>query len=418
MSRTLYLTRLRQLVTRDGEELASALRERRGWRPREVEMRLTWACEAHCEQCGMHDFARASGHAYRHRLPSERVLELLSELSSMGCESILFSGGEVTLVSALPKILAHATEVGISPHINTHGGNLKPAYCDELLDSGLAGLMVSLDSGDPDEHDKIRKLPGLFAAATAGLAYLRSRRPDQRDFFMLVNSVIMRESYPNIPRLVDAVAAAGVPELSLSPLSVDNEWDDWANFNTDLKLTADDEVRLEREIMPDALERAARGGVTVRYPGEVQSDGTVRLRPAFFNQEPVNCSVVHYHSVINVNGDVIPCCYSSPGTYSMGNVRERDFADVWNGEDYQEFRNGCFPARYEMCATCSQHRNENELLQRWFRRHEGEGEAVAAGPVAGGAGFAAAAPRPAGSPQPVAFARNRDRLASGAVRSV
>lgn len=404
MSRTLYLTRLRQLIGSDGDEFATALRERRGWRPREVEMRLTWACDAHCEQCGMHDFVRVSGPDYSHRLPVGRVLELLAELADMGCESILFSGGEVTLVSALPRILTRATEVGIAPHINTHGGNLGPEYCDRLLDSGLAGLMVSLDSGDPDQHDTIRKLPGLFAAATAGLTYLRDRRPNQGDFFMLVNSVIMKENYVNIPRLVDAVAATGVGELSLSPLSVDNAWDDWANFKTDLKLTPDDEQRLEREILPDSLERATRGGLTVRYPGTQLPDGTVRLHDSFLNPEPVNCSVVHYHSVINVNGDVIPCCYSSPGTWAVGNVRATSFASVWNGEAYREFREGCFPARYEMCATCSQHRNENELLQRWYERHETKlGYDV---PVQSpGAGFEPPRPQHRNGSHPVSFIR-------------
>jgi radical SAM protein with 4Fe4S-binding SPASM domain len=403
MSRTLYLTRLRQLIGRDGDEFATALRERRGWRPREVEMRLTWACEAHCEQCGMHDFARAAGPTYSHRLPVDRVLQILTELGGMGCESILFSGGEVTIISQLPQILSHATEHGISAHINTHGGNLTDEYCDRLLDAGLAGMMVSLDSGDPDQHDKIRKLPGLFEAATKGMRYLRSQRPDQSTFFMLVNSVIMKESYEAIPRLVDAVASTGVPELSLSPVSVDNEWDDWANFKTELKLSVDDERRLEQEIMPDALERAARGGVTVRFPGELMPDGTVQLYQSFVNPEPVNCAVAHYHSVINVNGDVIPCCYSSPFAYSLGNVRDTSFADVWNGAEYKRFREGCFPARFEMCATCSQHRNENELLQRWYERHESKlGLEV---PAPSGEPFFSASPRVA--PVPVAVAQRR-----------
>lgn len=370
MSRTLYLTRLRQLIGGDGEEFATALRERRGWRPREVEMRLTWSCEAHCEQCGMHDFARAAGETYTHRLPLARVLEVLTELGTMGCESILFSGGEVTLIKQLDQILSHATQYGISTHINTHGGSLTPEYCDQLLNSGLAGMMVSLDSGDPEQHDTIRKLPGLFEAATGGMTYLRKQRPAQSDFFMLVNSVIMKESYPHIPRLVDEVAATGVPELSLSPVSVDNEWDDWANFKTELKLSSDDEARLEQEILPDAIERANRGGVTLRFPGEVVADGSVQLYRSFVNPRPVNCAVVHYHSVINVNGDVIPCCYSSPYSYSLGNVRETSFTDVWNGDAYKTFREGAFPAKYEMCSTCSQHRNENELLERWFERHE------------------------------------------------
>ena len=370
MSRTLYLSRLRRLLKVEGAALRKSLDEQRGWRPREVEIRLTWACEARCDQCGMHSYAKHAGPEYSRRLPTERILSLLTELGKMGCESILFSGGEVTLVKDLPAIIARATACGIAPHINTHGGNLSEEYCDALLASGLRGLMVSLDSGDPDQHDRIRHVPGLFDRATRGVSYLRRCRPAQADFYMLVNSVIMRPSYRAIPRLVDAVANAGLNELSLSPLSIDNPWDDWANQgqSEDLKLSPEDEAELGREVLPAALRRAVARGVTLMHPGTPGNDGIVVVPERIMHATPVNCAVVHYHAVVNVNGDVVPCCYSSPRTYKMGNVTEAPFADIWNGNRYQAFRAGCFPAEYEMCASCSQHRNENELLERWYRR--------------------------------------------------
>jgi radical SAM protein with 4Fe4S-binding SPASM domain len=374
MSRTLYLSRLRKMITVEGESLARALDERRGWRPREVEIRLTCACEDHCEQCGMHEHARAAGPAYSRRLPTGRVLEVLTELAGLGCESVLFSGGEVTLVKELPELVRQCSRLGIAAHINTHGGNLSEPYCDQLLECGLRGLMVSLDSPDAVQHDTIRRLPGLFARATSGLAYLRRRRPGQ-EFYMLINSVIMRHNYRKVPRLVDVVADLGLSELSLSPLSIDNPWDDWANQGQSpaLKLTDADERELGAVVLPEALRRAAARRVTLMHPGNVNQDGTVTIPQRTMHEVAVNCAVVHYHAVINVNGDVIPCCYSSPETYRMGNVGEASFVDVWNGPEYQAFRQGCFPARYEMCASCSQHRNENELLERWYKRRHGPG---------------------------------------------
>ena len=370
MSRTLYLARLRRLLNVEGTALRQALDERKGWRPREIEIRLTWACEARCEQCGMHSYARKAGPEYSRRLSMERVLDLLDELGGLGCESVLFSGGEVTLIKELPQIIAQAVRCGISPHINTHGGNLTKEYCDTVLAAGLRGLMVSLDSGDPAQHDEIRRMPGLFQQATQGISYLRSLHPTQTSFYMLVNSVIMRPSYRAIPQRVEVVADAGLSELSLSPLSIDNPWDDWANQGQPeaLKLTPADEDALGAEVLPEALRRAASRGVTLMHPGEVRPDGTVAVPERIMHATPVNCAVVHYHAVINVNGDVIPCCYSSPRTYRMGNVAQSSFSEVWNGDRYREFRQGCFPATYEMCASCSQHRNENELIERWYRR--------------------------------------------------
>jgi AdoMet-dependent heme synthase len=371
MSRTLYLSRLRRLLSQEGDSFASALDARQGWKPREVEMRLTWACEARCEQCGMHSFVREMKETdYSRRLPLAKVLGVISELGEMGCEAMLFSGGEVTLVKDLPTIIRHCSEQGIAPHINTHGGNLKRDYCDELIACGLRGVMVSLDSGDPAQHDEIRKLPGLFERATTGLAYIRSQVPSETDFYMLINFVIMSKNFRTIPRLVDAVADAGVGQLSLSPISIENPWDDWANQGQSLSLMLSkaEEQELGTSVLPEAIKRASARRVTLMYPGDMMSDGTINFDRQFMHTEPVNCAVVHYHSVINVNGDVIPCCYSSPSQFKMGNIGQSSFGEIWNGPEYQNFRQGCFPAKYEMCASCSQHRNENTLIQRWYER--------------------------------------------------
>ena len=266
MSRTLYLSRLRKMITEEGDSLEQALDRREGWRPREVEMRLTWACDARCEQCGMHSFVQLNRKTdYSKRLPVERIFEVLAELGEMGCESILFSGGEVTLVKELPQILQRCTDVGIAPHINTHGGHLKPEYCDPLLQSGLRGIMVSIDSGDPDQHDEIRKIPGLYHSAFAGVKYLHQQLPDDSFFYSLINFVIMSNNFRTIPRLVDAAADAGVREVSLSPVSIDNDWDDWANQgqSESLKLTVGDEHELATQILPQSLARAKQCDVNL-----------------------------------------------------------------------------------------------------------------------------------------------------------
>ncbi len=368
MSRTLYLSKLRKLITKEGETFFRALRDRRGWRPREIEIRLTWACDASCVMCGLAYYLKKSDSSYKKPVPLDRLLEIITELADLGTESILFSGGEVTLVKELPSILRHADKLGISTQINSHGGRLTGDYCDTLLDSGLRGIMISLDAADAKVHDGIRNLPGLFETAVKGISYLRGKRPDQQKFYMLINTVIMKSNFRQLPDMVALAAALGVGEINFSPLSIDNTWDDWATGKVELKLNEDEEAELSEKIFPRALDLAKKNKISAIIPAEVDSHGVLRIQKGLFNESPVDCAVSHYHSVINVNGNVFPCCYASPLRFVMGNIMERSFADVWNGSRYKEFRSGCFPAEYEMCVSCSQHRNENELIQRWFER--------------------------------------------------
>lgn len=368
MSRTLYLSRLRRLLSKEAGSFSDALRSRKGWRPREVEIRLTWACNASCVMCGLDGFLDKSGNEYNKRLSVDRLLEVISEMAELQCETILFSGGEVSLVKELPDILRHVNNLGIECHINTNGGKLTPEYCDTLLQSGLSGLMVSLDAAEPQLHDNIRKLPGLFETAVNGLSYLREKRPDKKKFYIIVNTVIMKNNFRQLPKIVKVAADAGVGEINFSPLSIDNAWDDWATGVTDLKLDDHDEDELARDIFPKVMSEAKKHKINAMIPAQILPDSSIKIEKKLFNSDFVNCAVAHYHCVINVNGDVLPCCYSSPGEYTMGNVTNDSFADVWNSKKFTKFRDNCFPAKFDMCVSCSQHRNENELIQRWFER--------------------------------------------------
>jgi len=368
MSRTLYLSRLRRLLSKDAVSFSDALRSRKGWRPREVEIRLTWSCNASCVMCGLDNFLDKIGHEYNKRLPVARLLNVIDEIAQLECETILFSGGEVSLVKELPDILKHVNSFGIESHINTNGSKLTPAYCDMLLESGLNGLMVSLDAAEPYLHDKIRKLPGLFDTAVNGLSYLRGKRPDKRGFYMIINTVIMKNNFRQLPEIVKVAAESGAGEINFSPLSIDNSWDDWATGVTELKLDDNDEVELAQDIFPKVMSMAKKHKINAMIPAQILPDGSIRIEKKLFNSDFVNCAVSHYHCVINVNGDVLPCCYSSPGEYTMGNVSVDSFGDVWNCEKFTQFRDNCFPAKFAMCVSCSQHRNENELIQRWFDR--------------------------------------------------
>jgi len=349
------------------------LQKYNGWFPREVEIRLTWNCDANCVMCGLRHYLKDCSSEYKTTVPISRMLAVINELANNGCESIIFSGGEVTLLPYLPELVKQASSKGIAVHINTHAGRLTKQLCNDLIDSGLAGMMISIDAPNAAIHDQIRNLPGLFDRAKKNIDYLRTLCPTQADLFLLINTVIMKPNFRSLPKMVEWAAGIQIPELTFSPLSIDNDWDDWADSSraNSLKLSSEDEFLLEHKILPEVLSLASQHKVTVRIPANISTTGKVSLYHEFFNDKPVNCAISSYHTVINVNGDVLPCCYANAGVHTIGNICNSSFMDIWHGEGYKKFRQSCFPAEFDMCKSCSQHRNENELIERWFKREEG-----------------------------------------------
>lgn len=50
------------------------------------------------------------------------------------------------------------------------------------------------------------------------------------------------------------------------------------------------------------------------------------------------CRVFSQAAYILVTGDIVPCGYDYAGLWSPGNLRDRDFLEVWNSEQYEKWR--------------------------------------------------------------------------------
>jgi radical SAM protein with 4Fe4S-binding SPASM domain len=64
-----------------------------------------------------------------------------------------------------------------------------------------------------------------------------------------------------------------------------------------------------------------------------------------------------WHScVITWDGNIVPCCFDKDAKYTMGNINEQSFREIWNGERYQEFRSRLFTGRgaIDICRNCTE----------------------------------------------------------------
>ena len=67
-----------------------------------------------------------------------------------------------------------------------------------------------------------------------------------------------------------------------------------------------------------------------------------------------SCMRLWVSSVINWNGDVVPCCYDADGNFTFGNMFETSFKEVWNGSKYITFRRKILlnKTNIPMCSNC------------------------------------------------------------------
>ncbi len=71
--------------------------------------------------------------------------------------------------------------------------------------------------------------------------------------------------------------------------------------------------------------------------------------------DAVHCNRVYVSSVINSNGDVVPCCFDTTFQYIMGNVFNGNrFREIWNNVKYRDFRKKAYGSikDVDICQNC------------------------------------------------------------------
>src|SRR5215210_2376160 len=104
--------------------------------PRTLEIAITSYCNLRCIGCRYgRDFMTGT------QLSWEMVRDLLDDAKALGIWNVRFYGGEPLLHRDLPRMVAHATSLGLQSYVTTNGILLKQQI-DELYAAGLRTLTI------------------------------------------------------------------------------------------------------------------------------------------------------------------------------------------------------------------------------------------------------------------------------------
>ena len=119
---------------------------------------ITYMCNATCKYC---QWGNKSTVGRIHKLPNEAMLPI-EILKALGTERIVLSGGEPQLHPNLKEIVQHYRDSVEDVVIITNGYNLTPTEATRLVDMGITGITVSLDSVSIEEANLTRETPSLL----------------------------------------------------------------------------------------------------------------------------------------------------------------------------------------------------------------------------------------------------------------
>ena len=136
-----------------------------------VSWNLTRRCNLACGHCYLDASARADRAG---ELTTAEALRIVDEIAAVNPETmIVFSGGEPMIREDLPLLIERAAGHGMMTLLGSNGTMLAAADARRLRACGLRGAGISLDSLDPERHDRFRGLAGAWRRSVDALEACR-----------------------------------------------------------------------------------------------------------------------------------------------------------------------------------------------------------------------------------------------------
>ncbi|MFC1939211.1 radical SAM protein [Chloroflexota bacterium] len=168
---------------------------------------VVWNCTRQCNLSCIHCYASADSRKSPEEMDTAAGKTLIHDLADFGVPVILFSGGEPLLRKDLFTLANLARELGLRVALSTNGTLINDKIAREISRTGFAEVGISLD-GTGANNDHLRGHKGAFTAALAGI-----RNCIARGLRVSLRLTITRFNYQEIPAIFRLAEAEGIDRV-------------------------------------------------------------------------------------------------------------------------------------------------------------------------------------------------------------
>ena len=285
-------------------------------------------CNSRCVTC---DYWKRK---FKNELTTDEIDAVLADLHLVGVEELMITGGEPTLRSDLPEIVATASRLGFQTvGMTSNSLSLTSGKIDRLLENGLNEIALSLEG--VILHDEIRGVPGNMMKVLRNLAYLQEAR-EKADIAVKIGTTLMSKNLGEILKIVDLARRYNATFfLNL----IDRGTYFFRDASTDLFTIPD---RFEfNDVIDELID------IKNAEPGLIGNTiASLEYARRYFDdpkQAHIPCHLGYVGVDIDSNGNVYSNCWGLP---PVGNVRKQRLIDILRSEAYkrrcqQMFRKEC-----------------------------------------------------------------------------
>jgi radical SAM protein with 4Fe4S-binding SPASM domain len=303
----------------------------------QLAVELTVYCNLQCKMCSVWELRE-------HGVPNELARKLLDDAYALGARTFVPCGAESFMRKDFLDLVEYAHAKGYTAQeIVSNGTMITDAHLERLEKCPSVQLHISID-GPRHVQDDLRG-EGVYDKCVSLV-----KRARARGVRVGLSGVILRETLPHLPALVDLAVELGVTEVSYQPfqMEISGPEKDLKRFSLLRPQRAELTERLE-----SLREYARARGVkifTEALFGVIPDYLIEGKRPI----PPGGCYLPSKFLLVDWRGDIYPCFFMRQDEDRMGNVYKDSIRDVWHSAHHKQLQVLALTERCPGClAACS-----------------------------------------------------------------
>ena len=290
--------------------------------PMTISIEPTTACNLRCPECpsGLRAFSRPIGN-----LKQDFFRKTIDELHKQLIYLIFYFQGEPYINPVFLDMVKYAKDKGIYTITSTNGHFLNDANAKKTIESGLDRMIISVDGTTQETYENYRKEGNLESVLQGARNIVKWKKEmNSATPHTIFQFLVVKPNEHQIDEIYKIAEEIGIDEVKLKTAQVY-------------------EYEQGNDLIP-TIEKYSR------Y--KKNTDGTYSVKNKLLN----HCWKLWHACVITWDGLVVPCCFDKDAQHRLGDMKDKPFQEIWQGEDYDKFRKQLLKGRdqIDICKNCTE----------------------------------------------------------------
>ncbi len=291
--------------------------------PVSISFEPTTSCNLRCPECpsGLRAFTRPTG-----MLQKDFFTRTIDDIHKELLYLIFYFQGEPYLNSDFLDMVKYASSKGIYTATSTNAHYLTDAAAKRTIESGLDRLIISIDGTTQDVYKQYRVGGNLDKVIEGAKNIVKWKKElNSKTPFVFFQFLVVKPNEHQIEDIKKLAKEIGVDEVRFKTAQI-------YDYATD-----------PNNLIPETDKFS-------RYKKNAEGNYVPK------NKLSNRCWKMQHANVITWDGLVVPCCFDKDAMHQLGNLKTQSFKEVWNNDNYKQFRNDLMRSRknIDICANCSE----------------------------------------------------------------